>query len=68
MYLTFALKVPELAALSAAEVETMRAEMENTKIRGKNCPKPIQSWVQAGVSMKVLSGLKKFVKTETVLD
>nr|CAB3237083.1 probable ATP-dependent RNA helicase DDX46 [Phallusia mammillata] len=55
----FYVEVPELAALTTADVDNIRADMEDIKIRGKNCPKPIQSWVQAGVSMKVLNALKK---------
>ncbi|XP_076799595.1 putative ATP-dependent RNA helicase DDX46 isoform X1 [Clavelina lepadiformis] len=55
----FYVEVPELAALSQEEVDEMRMNMENIKIRGKNCPKPMQAWVQAGVSYKMLNALKK---------
>uniref|UniRef100_F6TZX4 Probable ATP-dependent RNA helicase DDX46 n=2 Tax=Ciona intestinalis TaxID=7719 RepID=F6TZX4_CIOIN len=55
----FYVEVPELAALTTEQVEAMRFDMENIKIRGKSCPKPIQSWVQAGVSYKMLNALKK---------
>uniref|UniRef100_H2YF65 Probable ATP-dependent RNA helicase DDX46 n=1 Tax=Ciona savignyi TaxID=51511 RepID=H2YF65_CIOSA len=55
----FYVEVPELAALTSEQVEVMRLDMENIKVRGKNCPKPIQSWVQAGVSFKMMNSLKK---------
>lgn len=37
----------------------MRSEMDDIKVKGKNCPRPIQSWAQAGVSKKLLDALKK---------
>lgn len=44
---------------SFAEVEELRAEMDGIKVKGKNCPRPIQTWAQAGVAKKVLDTLKK---------
>lgn len=55
----FYVEVPEIAAMTEEEVADYRAELENVKVRGKNCPKPIKSWAQAGVSFKVLNALKK---------
>ena len=43
------------------EVDEYRAELEDIKVRGKHCPKPIKSWAQCGVSKKVLDCLKRFV-------
>lgn len=45
--------------MSDADVEKARSGKEVIKVRGKNCPKPIQSWVQAGVSLKMMNALKK---------
>ena len=45
--------------MTAEEVEAYRIELEGIGIRGKNCPKPIKSWAQCGVSRKVLDCLKK---------
>ncbi|XP_039251151.2 putative ATP-dependent RNA helicase DDX46 [Styela clava] len=56
---SFYVEVPELAALTEEEVAERRMELENVKVRGKNCPKPIKSWAQVGVSFKVLNALKK---------
>ena len=42
-----------------AEVEEYREELEGIKIKGKNCPRPVKTWAQCGVSLKVLECLKK---------
>lgn len=41
------------------EVNSYRLELEGITVKGKGCPKPIKTWVQCGVSMKILSSLKK---------
>ncbi|KAK7925162.1 hypothetical protein WMY93_007472 [Mugilogobius chulae] len=50
--------VPELAKMSPEEVIAYRAELEGITVKGKGCPKPIRTWVQCGVSMKILNSLK----------
>ncbi|XP_072923530.1 probable ATP-dependent RNA helicase DDX46 isoform X2 [Hemitrygon akajei] len=55
----FYVEVPELAKMSTEEVNTYRLELEGIAVRGKGCPKPIKSWVQCGISMKILGSLKK---------
>uniref|UniRef100_A0A4W3H7C1 Probable ATP-dependent RNA helicase DDX46 n=1 Tax=Callorhinchus milii TaxID=7868 RepID=A0A4W3H7C1_CALMI len=55
----FYVEVPELAKMSPEEVNIYRLELEGIVVRGKGCPKPIKSWVQCGISMKILSSLKK---------
>ncbi|XP_078576628.1 putative ATP-dependent RNA helicase DDX46 isoform X2 [Branchiostoma floridae x Branchiostoma japonicum] len=55
----FYVEVPELQKLSEDEVKAMRAEMEDVRVKGKGCPKPVLHWVQSGVSKKVLACLKK---------
>ena len=55
----FYVEVPELAHMSADEVELMRVELEGIKVKGKHCPKPIRNWAQCGVSFKVLECLKR---------
>lgn len=55
----FYVEVPEIANMTNEEVEQLRDELEGIKVRGKNCPKPIRSWAQCGVSIKVLDSLKK---------
>lgn len=36
----------------------MRFEMENIKTRGRDCPRPIRSWNQSGLSRRTLEILK----------
>ncbi|XP_028966897.1 probable ATP-dependent RNA helicase DDX46 [Galendromus occidentalis] len=55
----FYIEVPELAQMTPAEVEALRAEMEGITVKGKNVPKPIKTWPQAGISKRVLDVLKK---------
>ncbi|XP_055499196.1 probable ATP-dependent RNA helicase DDX46 isoform X4 [Leucoraja erinacea] len=55
----FYVEVPELAKMSAEEVSAYRLELEGIAVRGKGCPKPIKSWAQCGISMKILGSLKK---------
>uniref|UniRef100_A0A672GCA4 Probable ATP-dependent RNA helicase DDX46 n=1 Tax=Salarias fasciatus TaxID=181472 RepID=A0A672GCA4_SALFA len=55
----FYVEVPELARMTAEEVNSYRLELEGITVKGKGCPKPIKAWVQCGVSMKILSALKK---------
>ncbi|XP_070838848.1 probable ATP-dependent RNA helicase DDX46 isoform X1 [Chaetodon trifascialis] len=55
----FYVEVPELARMTQEDVAAYRLELEGITVKGKGCPKPIKTWVQCGVSMKILSALKK---------
>ncbi|XP_044136878.1 probable ATP-dependent RNA helicase DDX46 [Bufo gargarizans] len=55
----FYVEVPELAKMTPEEVNAFRLELEGIIVKGKNCPKPIKSWVQCGISMKIMNSLKK---------
>ncbi|XP_059382922.1 probable ATP-dependent RNA helicase DDX46 isoform X2 [Carassius carassius] len=55
----FYVEVPELARMSPEEVNEYRLELEGITVKGKGCPKPIKTWVQCGISMKVLHAMKK---------
>ncbi|PIK56871.1 putative ATP-dependent RNA helicase DDX46 [Apostichopus japonicus] len=55
----FYVEVPELARMTLEEVDKRRSDMEGIHVRGKDCPKPVESWVQCGVSHRVLTVLKK---------
>ncbi|CAJ0967019.1 unnamed protein product [Ranitomeya imitator] len=55
----FYVEVPELARMTPEEVSSLRLELEGITVKGKNCPKPIKTWVQCGISMKILNSLKK---------
>lgn len=56
---SFYIEVPELAKMTQEEVDSYRLELEDIKVRGKGCPKPIKTWAQCGVSKKTLECLKK---------
>lgn len=45
--------------LFVSEVDEYRAKQENIRVRGKDCPKPVKTWAQSGVSLKILDVLKK---------
>ncbi|XP_077963191.1 putative ATP-dependent RNA helicase DDX46 [Gasterosteus aculeatus] len=55
----FYVEVPELARMTPEEVNTYRLELEGINVKGKGCPKPIKTWVQCGVSMKILSAMRR---------
>lgn len=52
----FYIEPKEIAAMSQVDVENLRADLE-IKVRGKNVPRPIATWEQAGLPDKVLQGL-----------
>lgn len=45
--------------MTPEEVELYKEELEGIRVKGKNCPKPIKSWAQCGVSKKELDVLRK---------
>ena len=55
----FYVEVPELARMTKNEVTAYRVELENIKIKGKNCPNPVKTWAQCGLPVKVLDMMKK---------
>ena len=52
-------EVPELARMMPEEVSAYRIDLENLKIKGKDCPKPVKAWSQCGLSSKVMDVMKK---------
>jgi hypothetical protein len=40
-------------------VENLRKQLEDIKVRGKNCPKPVKAFTQCGLSDKILAVMKK---------
>jgi ATP-dependent RNA helicase DDX46/PRP5 len=55
----FYIEVPELQRMTKKEVEEYRHSLDEIKVRGVRCPKPIKNWAQAGVESKVLNILKR---------
>ena len=61
-------EVPEIAKMTSGEVEQYREDMEGIKVKGKNCPRPIKSWAQCGVSSKILDILKENFENPTPIQ
>lgn len=40
---------PEIAEMTEDEAEALRVELDNIKIRGQDCPKPITKWSHCGL-------------------
>ena len=55
----FYVEVPELAKMKNEEVIAYRNELEKIKVKGKDCPKPVKTWAQCGLSTKILEVMKK---------
>lgn len=51
----FYVEPEELKNLSPAEVDELRASLDGIKIRGIDCPKPVTSWSQCGLSAQTIS-------------
>lgn len=55
----FYVEVPELAKMTKEEVIAYRRELENIKVKGKDCPNPIKSFPQSGLSKKILDVMRR---------
>lgn len=55
----FYIEVPELAKMTPKEVEEYRNELDEIKVRGVRCPKPIRNWAQAGLSTPIMNVMKR---------
>lgn len=55
----FYVEVPELSRLTDEDVKQIRESMEDIKVIGQACPKPITCWAQCGLTRKMMDILKK---------
>lgn len=55
----FYIEVPELKAMTEEEVAECRKSLDGIKVRGKFAPKPIKSWIHAGLSTRIIDVLKR---------
>uniref|UniRef100_A0A7S3AHJ0 RNA helicase n=1 Tax=Haptolina ericina TaxID=156174 RepID=A0A7S3AHJ0_9EUKA len=55
----FYIEVPEIKAMSDAEVDEYKKSMDDIKVRGKKCPRPIKRWTQCGLSDRLLAVIEK---------
>jgi len=58
----FYIEPPELAGMKQAEVEQVRRELDNIKVQGHRCPKPVRKWTQFGLPTGCLEVIKKVLK------
>ena len=54
----FYIEVPEIAKIPDEEVQKIRQKLD-IKVRGKSIPKPIKTWVQCGLSSRIIEVLRK---------
>ncbi|KAJ8098381.1 P-loop containing nucleoside triphosphate hydrolase protein, partial [Lipomyces tetrasporus] len=55
----FYVEPAELADLTEEEVDEIRLELDGIKIRGVNCPKPVQKWSQFGIPAQTMDIIRK---------
>lgn len=55
----FYIESPDITRMTAEDVAAVYAEMGGVKVRGKNVPKPVRSWAQAGLPLAILGTLKR---------
>ncbi|CAG8473102.1 10632_t:CDS:10 [Acaulospora colombiana] len=55
----FYIEPPEMHDLTPDQVDLIRVELGGIKIRGVDCPKPIQKWTHAGLPAACLQIIKK---------
>ena len=56
---SFYVEAPEIAAMTEDEVAALRKEMDDVKVRGKRCPRPVKRWRQCGLSDRILAAIEK---------
>ncbi|CAB4423665.1 unnamed protein product [Rhizophagus irregularis] len=55
----FYIEPPEMHEMTHDQVDLLRVELGGIKIRGVDCPKPIQKWTHAGLPAACLQIIKK---------
>ncbi|BFZ60206.1 pre-mRNA processing RNA-helicase [Saitoella coloradoensis] len=55
----FYVEPAELREMTEEEVDELRLELDGIKIRGVECPKPVQKWSQCGLSAAVLEAITR---------
>ncbi|SCU96913.1 LAMI_0F08196g1_1 [Lachancea mirantina] len=56
---TFYTEPEEISAMTEEEVEDMRLSLDNVKIRGKNCPRPVFKWSHLGLTSDIMDLITK---------
>jgi len=58
----FYIEPPELANMDKSEVDQIRKELDNIKVQGHRCPKPVRKWTQFGLPTGCLEVIKRVLK------
>lgn len=53
------IEVPELTSMTNAQVFELRRSLDNIRVRGRDCPRPITAWPQCGLSSAILNILQR---------
>jgi ATP-dependent RNA helicase DDX46/PRP5 len=48
----------EIQKMTVEEVREMRFQLDQIKVRGINCPKPVKNWTQCGLTLPILDVIK----------
>ncbi|XP_029654476.1 probable ATP-dependent RNA helicase DDX46 [Octopus sinensis] len=51
--------IPEIANMSSEEVQIVRRQLDNIKVKGKKAPRPVKTWAQTGLHLKTIDTLKR---------
>ena len=51
-------EAPVIRAMTELDVKLQRAELDNIKVRGVSCPKPIRKWTQTGLPLALIEAIR----------
>lgn len=60
----FYIPCPEINKMTPQEVSAFRKELDGIKIRGKNCPNPVKTFLQCGLKPKIVGVLERYEYTK----
>lgn len=49
----------QIAALTQEQVRELRFQLDQMKVRGARCPKPVQTWAQLGLALPMLDVIRR---------
>ncbi|CAI2350264.1 unnamed protein product [Caenorhabditis sp. 36 PRJEB53466] len=60
----FYIETEEIKRMTKAEVKAYREELDSITVKGVDVPKPIKTWAQCGVNLKMMNVLKRQAYTK----
>lgn len=55
----FYIESPAISSMSDEEVAALRETLDGIRIRGKNCPRPVQKWTQCGLDQRIMEVIRR---------